>query len=522
MAENENGKGGAKSDSPDDILDKLAEEYGVEEDEEAAGDDAAVDSEAPSEAAADEAAAEESSEEAASEEDAPDTSSDDEAAAAPAEEPAPKKGKAKGKGKGKAAVSADTKPAAAASASVSGDDEWDDTPEGAIRGIFVEGPVESRPGNPEQSPLFTEDVLDPPRNPTSPKFLIITLTLIIAAMGILYATLNQDQRQDMMALLQGRDIIAERMFAEQMRVEEERRVRMENAPRFGTVEILTIPQNFLVEDKGLDAERYPNPVMIFQGTRRDLTVPTRTRVVYENIPSDKPFEFTIHGEGVYQDQTIVIPPFRDSDSPWVQDFTGNYSASLTIRMEPLEEGHVARELTWRRGYRPDAARERDALTGTITITSEPEGAMIAYNNNLILDEEGRPARTPHTFSTHPAPPDAENQDPRSLFLSREGVRIDVRHPDDSKARVAFGVYLHQYRCELVEGAEVPADDVENPDFYGLCNYVYEVNVPILEKLPEPPPEEAEEGTAAEGAAAEGAAAESAEGAGEGEGEGADE
>lgn len=403
----------------------------------------------------------------------------------------------------------------AAPSSASSEDEWDSTPEGAISGIFESGPKESTPGDYEKSPLFIEGTIEEVKNPTSFKGFLISIGLVIAAVAIIFGALDSDGRSDFIKLMQGRDIIAEREYAEQMRVEEERRERMENAPRFGTIEILTIPENFLVEAEGLDPEQYASPTMIFQGTRRDLTVPTRSRVVYENIKTDQPFHFTIRGEGVYKDMVVEIPQFRDSDSPWVQDFSGNYSASLTYRMEPLEESYVARELTWRRGFRP--TEERNPLTGTITINSEPAGAMIAYNNNLVLDEEGRPALTPHTFSTHPAPANAENQDPRELYLSREGVRIDLHHPEEGKARVALGVYLHQYRCELKEGAEVPAEDAENPDFYDLCNYVYEINVPILDALPEPEPEEGEgegEGETAEGAA-EGEAA-------EGEGEAAEE
>ena len=137
--------------------------------------------------------------------------------------------------------------------------------------------------------------------------------------------------------------------------------------------------------------------------------------------------------------------------------------------------------------------------GTITVTSDPPGAAIIFNNQQLYNEEtGEPYVTPHTFSAYNAPRDREDRTPLEVYLSREGLRVTVGM--EGKVNTADGVYLHHFQCNPVPGRAAPAPDAENPDFLGYCNYTYQVHLPLRD--PPPPPAEGS-GAAAEAPAENG-------------------
>ncbi|TVQ95858.1 MAG: hypothetical protein EA398_16850 [Deltaproteobacteria bacterium] len=351
---------------------------------------------------------------------------------------------------------------------------------------------ESPPGDPKKSVLYSPGMEENWEGPlprrSHPKVFLITAVAVLVVVGVFFAVLPGDMRTDAMRLMTGHDIIEEREMRAAAQREAERQAILDAAPRYGTIEIVTIPNNLLVLAEGQDQ-------LIFPGTRRDMVVPTRSRVVYQDVSVTEPFIFTIQGEGVFQDRRVEIHPHGHPDTEWVQRFSGEYTATVTYTMDALPD--QAREVAWRRGFRPADWPDRDFLKGTITVNTEPEGAAIAYNGILLLDENGNPATTPFTFSQHPAPPNAEDQSPRDVYLSREGMRIELLL--DGYVRTAFGVHAHQYRCTPKEGADWPADDAEDPDFYDLCDYTYEVTVPLMEPPPEEEGEEGEEGEGDDGA-----------------------
>lgn len=375
--------------------------------------------------------------------------------------------------------------------------EADAVDEADASAVYTFSAKESAPGDPTQSAVYSpgmEETWDGPLPArTSPKVFGIT-AVVVALLGVIVFTLlPASMKADTLALLQGRDIIEEKLMREQALREAERQAILDAAPKYGTIEIVTIPNNLLVAAEG-------QPLLIFPGSRRDLVVPTRSRVIYQDISVTEPFVFTIHGEGVYQDRRVTIEPFGHPDSEWVQRFSGEYTASVTYTMEPLPD--AAREVAWRRGFRPADHPGRDFLKGTITLNTEPPGAAIAYNGILLLDANGNPATTPFTFSQHPAPANAEDQSPRDVYLSREGMRVELLR--DGYVRTAFGVHAHQFTCTPKEGAAWPAENVENADFYDLCDYTYEVTIALME--PPPEEEETEEGEQAGDSPADGAEA----------------
>ncbi len=452
-----------------------------------------------------------------------DDSAEDEATAAPAPKP---KSTPKGGGKGKPKAAAKSAGAAdlAHKAHIHSN-------EATISEIFTGKGDESKPGDPQKSALWEDELENPIKNKTSPMVLGITVVVAIALIGVGFAMLPAGLKTDAINLLKGQDIIEARELRETARIAEERRIALEAAPKFGTVEIVTSPNNLLVTSPGQAG-------MVFPGTRTDMTFPTRSRVTYQDISVTEDFSFTINGEGNYQDKTFIIPAFGQPNSPWVQSFTGDYSAQLTfMACWPGETPRVeeqfclypatdvpwrARELQWRSTWRPDPnTTDPEAiirLPGTITVSSEPAGALIAFNGRQLVDVEAQaPFVTPHSFMNYPAPPDHEDQTPHEVYLSREGLPLQLLY--EGKAATRMGVYMHQFVCNLKEGAvvpdPVPADAPEGTpaeDWLGLCDYTYSINLVLSD--PKPPEEGSGSGDGSgdgSGAAAPAAPAAPAEG-----------
>ena len=410
------------------------------------------------------------------------------------------------------------------------------TNEEAIEAVFTGTGSESEPGDPHKSHMWDDSLDGPISSDTSPKVLVFTLIAVAVLLGGGYAALPADLKTDAVGLLNGVDIIEARELREQARIEAERQAMLDAAPKFGTVEIVTSPNNLLITSEGQDA-------MVFPGTRTDLTYPTRSRVTYQDISVTEDFVFTIHGEGNFQDLEYRIPAFGQPDTPWVQSFTGDYHASLTFMAcwpgepERVESNFClrpandvdwrARELQWRAAWRPDPA-EADPeaivrLPGSITVTSEPTGALIAFNGRQLVNEEtGEPFRTPHTFTTYNAPPDHEDRTPLEVYLSREGLPLQLLYPavtdeagnvvQEAKASMTMGIYSHQFNCALAEGqtvpAELPADappETEVPSWLGVCAYTYSVHAELSD--PKPPEEGSGEGSGSGASAATDGAAE---------------
>lgn len=292
---------------------------------------------------------------------------------------------------------------------------------------------------------------------------------------------------------------------------------LEAAPKFGTIEIITDPNNLLVTSPG-------QPAMVFPGSRVDITYPTRSKVMFQDISVTEDFVFTIHGEGAFQDKTYTVPAFGQPDSPWVQSYTGDYTASATFGLcwsgEPArvdekfciypstEPEWLARELRWRMDWRPDPEADGETmptrLLGSVTVTSDPPAALIAFNGRQLVNEESQePHRTPFTFSTYNAALDVEDRTPAEVYLSREGLPLTVLY--EGKVTAMMGVYLHQFQCTLRSGAEPPPPAPaptpeqiagtepmpEPPSWLNLCDYTYSVH---LELQDPPPPEGSGEGS----------------------------
>lgn len=389
------------------------------------------------------------------------------------------------------------------------------TNEEAIEKVF--GPEGRETPLGKMPELADEDDLRRPNR--GPIYLVAVLLLGVGALaGVYFGVLSEEERQCLQIEISGRSCQDYHQALEDERQERERLERLAQAPKYGTVMIITEPKALHLTSEG-------QPAYVFPGTRTDLMVPARTALTFADIPVDAPFEFTIHGGGNFEDKIVVIPPFDDPNSPWVQDqFSGDYNASLMYTvcwpgsadagaphcLTPAADR--ARELQWRMNWEPPLDAEpapgeeevQTRLLGSITVTSDPPGALISYNGRQLWNEEtGEPYVTPHTFSTFNAPMDREDdRTPSDVYLSREGMPIAVMI--EGKLPTTDGVYIHQFLCEPREGVEPPAEvDPNDPNatpesWIEYCNYTYNVHLVLSDP---PPPEGSGEGSGAAAAPA---------------------
>lgn len=510
---NENGAGEpeSKATSTDDIIEQLAQEMGVE-----AG---STDEEASSDAAPEAPAPEQETRPVSKPEPAPKA----------ADKKSDKKGDKKAEAKAAAPAHDLNHPDAALFVDhVHKKFEHDHNNSEAISYVFS--------GNGDETPLrphvhVIED--DAPKSRGGLWFGGIVAVGVVAVVGTYFALSPERKECFRLELTQGAGACQQyHEVLEQERVEAERLARLAAAPKYGTLTIVTSPQAMRVSAPG-------QPEYIFPGTRTDVMVPTRTRIQFENISVSEPFTFTIHGEGNFQDKVVTIPPFSDVESPWVQNqFSGDYAAERTydvcwpgspgvgsdncIDPVPARAG----ELYWRANWEaplevPEGMEEIPGrLLGSINVTSEPSGALIAFNGKQVCDmATGEPLRTPATFSQFFACDDvlaaqeaaaaaaaagtpaegtgAATPRIREVFLAREGLPIQVLL--DGKVPTTDGVFRHHFQCNPVEGRTEPVATPEapNPDYLGYCNYTYALHL----TLQDPPPPAAEGSGDGSGAAA---------------------
>jgi len=500
-----------KGASADDIIEALAQEMGVDEDEEATDEDGEETEEVEdADESEDDASAED--DDSAEDDEDEDEDEDEEPEPEPEPEPAPKK---KTKKKSKAKAKPATKKAAADAGSVTSEREGPYvappmTNDQAISAVFSGTGEETRLG---KMPELDDDLDGRPNR----GFIWMIAALLIGggAFAGVYFTLPEERKECLNFELTGRSCVEYYEHLEEQRREEERLQMLAEAPKYGTLTITTDPRGLRVIAEG-------HPTLIFPGSRRDMVVPSRSMISFQDIKVDEAFTFTLEGGGNFEDREITIPSYDDDDSPWVQNqFNGDYTADLVYTvcwpgspdygadhcLIPVEER--ARELEWRMNWEPplDVAEDDEStqtrLFGEITVTSDPPGALVSYNGRLLVNmETGEPYVTPHTFSTYPPPPpeppaegeepseeEAEAPEPSEVYLSREGMPITVFI--EGKLRTTDGVYMHHFICNPNEDAEMPPEpdpddpDAEEPDFIEYCNYTYNIHL----ELRDPPADE---------------------------------
>jgi hypothetical protein len=368
--------------------------------------------------------------------------------------------------------------------------------EDAIRGVFT--------GTGRENDLTPIADLPAPEYDPIPhaSFLVVLAAVLLGALATagVYASLSADQKKCLHLQIDGlscTDYFKNRSLG---LMDEARRLRVANAPRVGNVTIVTNPNNLPVRAPG-----QPDTLRI---RGNDLSTPMRTRVAFRDIPADREFSFTVEGGGVWQDRTITLTDYRNPASLWIQDtFQGTYSAEFNLRpcfpgsaafgasscLYPVERelapGVPAwEELRWRLTWTPPANPEEGQPTrlenAFITVTSEPSGARVLYNGRDALGPDGQPCRTPCTFSHYAPAPNAEDPTPSNVYLSREGLPVEVFLEGRPPTRAS--VFAMDFVCNPVPAVtptEIPAATpgaFVARDFMGFCQYTHSTNLRILE------------------------------------------
>ncbi|MFT6627808.1 MAG: hypothetical protein ACJA1R_001067, partial [Flavobacteriales bacterium] len=188
------------------------------------------------------------------------------------------------------------------------------TNEEAIGRLFGADGKESVPGDPRDSPVYEPELDEPAPKSSSFVTFAITAGILAVLIGVAYVMLPANYKDDLGKLLSGVDIIEVREQRAIAQADEERRLQLAAMPKYGTIEIVTDPNNMLVTSEG-------HAAMIFPGSRTDVTYPTRSRVVFQNISVLEPFTFTIQGEGNFEDKVVTILAFGDQESTWEQSYS---------------------------------------------------------------------------------------------------------------------------------------------------------------------------------------------------------
>lgn len=330
--------------------------------------------------------------------------------------------------------------------------------------------------------------------------LVGLLILGITAVGLIatYLAIPEDKREDVPTLakcyvpwLECVNIQEQR--AARREAEERRRHQewLDSLPKYGGLTVRTNPSYALFQ-----VDDFPS--YIAHPSQEGALVETRSGTTYENLDVTQPHVVTVTMPN-FAERRIEVSPWGNEDTIWQQHGdTGSYYLELNKQMDPAPEAQL--ELSARMTPSPLVPE----LTGAITVSTEPVGAKVYYNGRLLVGEDGAPLVTPVTFNSYPPPahqPDPETgvvstepQEPLPVTLSREGVPIKVEL--DGYMTVVTGVYRHMFTCQGLD-----LENTESP-FWEQCTYVYDTGLINLMTPQEFAPAEAEgSGQAAETAEA---------------------
>jgi hypothetical protein len=469
-----------KSPSADEIIEALAQEMGVEED----GDAYEADTDSQEEPEDEVAAAE--------------ADDDDDEPAKPAPPPAPKAKKGEG-AKAKAAKAAPAAPKAKKAAKSEHHVEEDLDQDHGLDAIFN---TSGKEGDAYVDSYYGgEDDYTPGRRGRTIVALVIVAVVSAGGLAAAYLAIPEDKRTDVPTLAKcyvpfgtalGVECVDIQEQRARRRAEEEERRRiawLESLPKYGSLSVGTRPgySFFTVDDL---------PTYVAHPNQDGVLVETRSGTSVQNLDVTVPHVATITLNN-YQERRMVLTPFGQADSLWQQrQDNGDYFLELNELLEP--EPDRAAELMMRMNPTP----ETPELTGSITVSTDPPGARVFYNGQLLTAEDAAtPLLTPVTFNTYrPAPrqPDPESgqtepiiQEPIPISLSSQGIPIRVEL--DGYMPVVTGVYRHMFLCDVDQPP--PADVPFWPNFWEHCTYHYETGtIDLMTPEEFSPPEPAAEGT----------------------------
>ncbi len=297
-----------------------------------------------------------------------------------------------------------------------------------------------------------------PKNPVNKLLVLVIIGLIVVVAGVLHTT--TDVFDDLILLMQGnyQEEMARRVAEEERRHLEE---QMAGMPRFGNLAISGRPHHSLIRLNG--EVQYGETS---DGYWREVRV-TSPAALIQDLSIDITHEIEVEAPG-HEPRTFTITP--DMWVPRGADYYHEISANLTAAGTDAFD-----EFTARMDGDPD-----DVYLGTVTFNTVPEGAQIVVNSRVALDEDGEELRTPITLETYFVYDEEEDEllerDFRVDMPPNRGNRIDLVIPDDEDMpKYVMALNRSMWTCEFKDEAERRRIPSRAP-ILQHCNYVYEVNV----------------------------------------------
>lgn len=295
--------------------------------------------------------------------------------------------------------------------------------------------------------------------------LVLAILVALGAVGFVvvqYTALGGD----LVALAQG-ELRDRRMAEAQQEKREFERKQEEEMPKFGVLNLTGTPRYAELELNG--EVQYGQ---VESGAWRALRLDQST--TFQNIPVKEEHTIEANAPGFKKDEvTVTEGTWESGDSP-----TG-YTKNINFKLVP-ESFEQQLEFEQRMDTKASAASDEE-YNGEVTITTEPEGARVIFNNETLVDEDGEELTTPVTFDKYYVEDedDEDELEEKDINVSTppdRGHKIELEMPESEGDYPEFITMLDRrmWYCEWEDG-EAPEDIPDDESYRDYCNYTFELD-----------------------------------------------
>ncbi|MBH23685.1 MAG: hypothetical protein CMH57_04290 [Myxococcales bacterium] len=238
--------------------------------------------------------------------------------------------------------------------------------------------------------------------------------------------------------------------AEKRRIEEEHRQKQLDAmEKYGDLRIAGSPNNALIKFQ-FEGETSPHVIYAQTSTEQYREMRLSTNTIIRNLKIKQPLLVVVEAPG-YQSQTVSI-----NKDMWTGTATGDFLYELNAYLQPAN--------AWTREETADRMASfeeiEEDITGVVKVTSNPPGAKIKLNGRLVVDKEGKPVVTPAELTEIPAkPPEdgkkADKPDPININTPPgQGHKIEVFFDDPNTPQYVTAIQRSLWLCKTKDEREL--------------------------------------------------------------------
>lgn len=303
---------------------------------------------------------------------------------------------------------------------------------------------------------YAEEHDAPPANPVNKALIGVIVLLVLGGGGVVLATTSLGN--DLVLLAKG--TYQEEKAREARRLEREHlEAQLAAMPRYGNLIISGRPQHATIRLNGQIPYGQTS-----DGQWRALTVGPTTAI--QDLSIDTVYEVEVEAPG-HEPRTFTVT--SEMWQPQANDYLYEISATLT----PLDS-EAFEEFT----ARMDGVEDK-FYTGTVNFTTNPPGAQIKVNNRVAMNEEGEELRTPISVAEYWLKDEESGElkkyDFRVDMPPNRGNRIELIHPDEEGLpQLVMALQRSMWECQWKDEAEqrrLP----NNASILDKCNYVYDLD-----------------------------------------------